>query len=275
MKRRNNRARILALRRKQIIAAAVILIILIIGAVRIFGAKYPKDVQEGRAFVKEQSAIDVDTVEKKINETQKKQRVAKGNEILSKLDAGELDPWSQFGNMFWLGDSRSEALVYFGLLDKQHVYANKGDNLRKGTNGLKAAKAVEPEHLIFTYGINDVNGNWKDAAAFIARYQTVIAEFQKALPKADIYLCAILPVTDAALAKDSSFKNIPEYNAAIQKLCEDNGYHYIEDQKLTSEHADLFEPDGIHFTKAFYPFWAKSIIKEVLMNEANQSSGNT
>lgn len=189
--------------------------------------------------------------------------------VMAQIESGEVDVWSLFDDLFILGDSRSEPFAYYELVDPAHVFAVKGLNLRRAEEGIDQAVAAAPGGLIFTYGLNDANGNWASTEDFIAKYESVIDSYKAALPEAKIYISSIVPVTQHALSKDSTLEQIPAYNEKIKELCEKKGYYFIECGSLLSEHEDLFEPDGQHFTKPLYDEWAKLMIEEVLKHDAD------
>ena len=51
------------------------------------------------------------------------------------------------------------------------------------------------------------------------------------------------------------FQKIPEYNAALQKMCDENQIAFLDNTSLVSD--TYYEEDGIHFKADFYPIWLK------------------
>lgn len=269
MARNSGRKRKRNLRIRTVAGIAGVILLLILILVYKHRTEQANEVKEGGAYLKEIESASIGSIESKVKANEKSRRQAGIDQIAAKLENGEIDVWSQFGNIFWLGDSRAEAVVYFGYLDASKVYANKGDNLRKAAGGLDKAKAASPDHLVFSYGLNDLDGNWANSDQFINYYKQVIDQYKQAVPKADIYICSVTPVTDHALAKDAKLKQVPEYNQKLKAMCDELGYHYIDCSSLYEQHANLFEPDGIHYVSGMYPYWAKLIVKGVITNEKN------
>lgn len=52
---------------------------------------------------------------------------------------------------------------------------------------------------------------------------------------------------DAGRARPSK---INEYNQEIQKMCEEEGYQYIDSTFIVTKNPGLFEQDGIHMKKS-------------------------
>ena len=195
------------------------------------------------------------------------------NETMAQVESGAIDVWSLFGDVFILGDSRSEPFSYYGLLDESRVFAIKGANLRKADQGVSQAQTANAQNLIFTYGLNDASGNWATAQDFIAKYEEVIQEYRAVLPEAKIYIASVSGVTDHAINGNPTLAQIPAYNQEIRNLCEQKGYVYIECETLLTEHEDLYEPDGEHYTRPLYEFWGRLMIREVLLHEGSPAPG--
>ena len=303
MKRTNRRIRELQIRFKGILTI-LFLAAAIAGVIWFVRTRPPKVVQEGVSHIQEMESQEVSQVEdtireaevtkrrkereeklaeakKKLEEENKKAQdeaakkeqdaqellEASVNDTMAQIERGEIDVWSLFGDVFILGDSRSEPFSYYNLLDETRVFAIKGANLRKADQGVSQAQAANVPNLIFTYGLNDANGNWATALDFIAKYEEVIEQYKAVLPDAKIFIASIAGVTDRAISGSPALAQIPAYNQAIRDLCEEKGYFYIECETLLTEHEDLYAPDGEHFNRDLYDYWGQLMIREVLLHE--------
>ena len=47
-------------------------------------------------------------------------------------------------------------------------------------------------------------------------------------------------------------------------LFAEKGYHYIDNTAVFEAHKDLYQPDGIHFQKELYEYWATNMIIEAI-----------
>ena len=57
-------------------------------------------------------------------------------------------------------------------------------------------------------------------------------------------------------------------SAALEKACKDNGILFANCDQLAVDYPNLWDPDGIHFRKEFYPYWASCLIATLLMEGA-------
>ncbi len=305
MKRTNRRKRELQIRIKGILLI-VLLAAAAAGLIYYIKTRPPREVQQGVSRIQELESGEVSEVEETIREEaenqrmreraekleaeRKKQEEAKNaeeqkkqneqelleqsvNETMAQVESGATDVWSLFGDVFILGDSRSEPFSYYGLLDESRVFAIKGANLRKADQGVAQAQTANAQNLIFTYGLNDASGNWPTAQDFIAKYEEVIQQYRAVLPEAKIYIASVAGVTDHAINGNPTLAQIPAYNQEIRNLCDQKGYVYIECESLLTEHADLYEPDGEHFSRPLYEFWGRMMIREVLLHAESPAPG--
>ena len=79
---------------------------------------------------------------------------------------------------------------------------------------------------------------------------------------------SILPAKDPAFQKSRKWYNIPDWSAALEKACQENGVLFANCDRLAVDYSNLWDPDGIHFRKEFYPYWASSLIATILMEGA-------
>lgn len=83
------------------------------------------------------------------------------------------------------------------------------------------------------------------------------------MPDATIYINSILPAVGVGLDADPDYPRIDEYNDALQKMCEEEGWPYIDNTQLAKEHENLYQEDGLHVETEFYKYWAANMLTEV------------
>ena len=193
-------------------------------------------------------------------------------DVMAKIESGEVDLWSCFDDIVLFGDSRVDDFVADGFLPREKVHSKIGVNVRSALDPLAEVTAQNPGILIFTYGFNDADGNWNSSQAFIDAYSEVLRTYHEALPDAMICACSIMPVLQKAIDKDANLVVIPEYNEKIREMCSTGGYVFIDCEEL-GEEVDLYDADGIHYLPSFYPIWAKVMLRAVYQEQAAPGSG--
>ena len=225
--------------------------------------------KNGAVYISGIQDRDVKDITNKIGMSSKQQSSGKAEEKLAALDDEETDIWSLFDGIVIVGDSRAESFVEYGFLPESTVVAKKGANLKYADELISDVVAKQPEKIIFSYGINDVDGNWISAEAFKERYKEIIDMYKQELPNSDIYICSIVPVTESAKEEDSNFYELPEYAAAVEDMCEEEGYVFIDCDGLF-DYTEYHGSDGIHFQAAMYPIWGEMMLRKVFEYESGR-----
>lgn len=216
---------------------------------------------EGVAYLQSLEQKDparIDQVRKAIN---KAKLEAERDEMLRKVTEGEVDPFTMFQDYVILGDSRAVGYWYFGFLEEARCLTGGGDTIRNVEMNMDGILALNPGTIYLCYGLNDTSiGYWDTKEAYVAEYMQVIEDLQTRLPDAKIVVSSILPARDPAFNLSSKWYNIPEWSAALEAACEENGIAFANNDSISEEYADLWDPDGIHVKEAFYPYWATNLI---------------
>lgn len=190
------------------------------------------------------------------------------DEKLEQIDSGSVDIWSLFDDVVILGDSRADDFEYNGFLPRSKILAALGDYSKDALSYLDSVSQQAPHNIVFTYGMNDVDGIFNNAGEFKEAYADVIRQFQERLPDSLFYVCSIIPVNEHALENDSDYQHIPEYNEAIRQMCSELGVDFIDLDDMLEDRPDLYDTDGQHFFPDAYPIWGKSILRSILTREA-------
>lgn len=180
-------------------------------------------------------------------------------EKLRVKDPKDIDFKYLFSSSVIMGDSISEALVGYNILNKSSVVAYKGRNTISAMNDVQTVINLRPRKIFMAYGMNDVlvfNGN---ASNFVKQYEKLINKVKEGLPNSTIYISSILPVQQKAINKESGYKSINECNIALKNMCKKLGLTYIDTTHLLDGKSELYEGDGIHMKIKFYPFWLNKL----------------
>ena len=154
--------------------------------------------------------------------------------------------------------------VYMGLPNNVNVFAEVGAFMDKHLPAvIDSVIARYPKYVFVRYGINEMGTTTAEADAFASRYKGYNQKLKNNLPDAKIVVLGIAPVGNAAVAKNSRFGMINEYNTRIKAFCQEIGVAYYENSELFISNASLYSKDGIHFSKELYQKWVKDIIRKV------------
>ncbi|MEK3787088.1 MULTISPECIES: GDSL-type esterase/lipase family protein [Paenibacillus] len=156
----------------------------------------------------------------------------------------------------FLGDSITEGLAYHDVLDEGNVLAGAGKTAEFTLMEDDVDRLVErkPERVFIQLGSDDILWPTDDPMEYsLSHYAKLIDNIKARLPKAKITLLSVTPVNADAEKKEPRYGNIQEYNAGLETLADQKQVEYVDLTSLVTEHADLYDTDGIHFQAAFYP----------------------
>ena len=203
-------------------------------------------------------------------------------ETLAKIKAGELDPFTVFQDAVILGDSRAVGFFYYGYVDESRDLTGTGDTILSIPKKLDILEQMNPRYIYLTYGLNDIKiGHWSSLEAHVADYLDYAQQIRERLPDSVIVISSVLPFQDpddpevALTSKPASgstlteadirrLARIPQWNELMKTACAENGVIFVDNSAICTELKDLWEPDGIHVVKAFYPHWGKNLVVAAL-----------
>lgn len=181
--------------------------------------------------------------------------------LIEQVRSGEIDIWSMFRDYVILGDSRAVGFWSFDFLSYDNCLAGGGDTIRNIAEHMDEIIALDPKYIFLCYGLNDVSiGYWSEPEDYVEEIMQIIADLQEKLPDATVVVSSILPAVDPAFELSSKWRRIPEFSAAVGKACEEAGVIFVDNDAISAEHSDLWQPDGIHVRQEFYPYWAQNLI---------------
>ena len=225
----------------------------------------PEALEAGRAFLEEMDSKDPAKVDEVLKQRRAEKLAKEREALLQKLYNGEVDVWSMFEDYVLLGDSRAVGFYYYDFLDKSRVLADGGNTIRNVADHMDEIIALNPSYIYLCYGLNDVSiGYWTTKEPYAQEMLQVVRGLQEKLPDALVVVSSILPARDPAFQRASKWREIPDYSAAVEAMCKENGIVFVNNDQISAEHADLWGPDGIHLQPAFYNYWGSNLIAATL-----------
>lgn len=186
--------------------------------------------------------------------------------LIEQLMSGETDPFTLFKDYAILGDSRAVGFWYWGFLEKSRCLSDGGHTIRMIPEWYDELEEMNPSYIFLCYGLNDCSiGYWDNGEEYAAEYVEYVKELQERLPDCTIVVSSILPAQDPAFDRSKRWRDIPEWNVVLKAACVENGILYADCDRLYEEYPKLWDPDGIHFREAFYPYWSSLLIATALV----------
>ena len=157
----------------------------------------------------------------------------------------------QYDGMKIVGDSNVRHFDYYQVLETEYYYPLAGKSLDYQAEHAKDYIDKNTKKIVFWNGYNIAN--YKDAEEYVKTYQNLVDSVKAVNPNTEVYICSLMPATDAAIEND--FKgdivhNIyrgREYDEAIKKHF---GNNYIDIKFMGKQ--SYYGNDGIHFMPQFY-----------------------
>lgn len=228
-----------------------------------------KDVNTGIAYLESLERKDPAAVQEVRKQIRQRELNEQREELLRKLQSGEIDPFSLFKDYVVMGDSRAVGFWYRDFLDKGRVLADGGHTIRNISEQMDQLVALNPATIYLCYGLNDISiGYWDTAESYVTEYVSIVKEIQSRLPNATIVVSSILPARDPAFQRSSKWRNIPDWSTELEKACKENNILFANCNALADDYPNLWDPDGIHFREDFYPYWASNLVVATLTEGA-------
>ncbi len=183
------------------------------------------------------------------------QREAESNAVRF-LTAEEL-AWfrNRLGDTAFIGDSIAQALVTENVLPESMVFYKRGVLLKEIDGLVDRAIAARPKNFVFVKGLGDVDH--EDPPSYIVRYEGLIAKIRAAVPDANIYICALLPPSNALAATREDLARSWMFDDELRIHCPAMGATYIDLHWLVQQH--LYLSDGIHFKASYYQLFLRYV----------------
>lgn len=234
--------------------AAVLCIILAVLCWILFTFHNDEPYQEGIAYLDAQQQKDVSALETSLNARRMQQ-------LAQAVEEGRISVFSLFSNSIILGDSRALGFSEYGFLPESQVRAVLGYTIENASEFTDVVQSMQPDVIYLSYGVNDtaknVGGNLGEngyAQVFEQQVDSLLA----VSPNSKIVINSIIPVSEIGQEETVGWENIDAFNAQLADLAARRGWIFVDNNVLAANGtADIYEPDGIHFHKDFYPLWAE------------------
>lgn len=245
------------------------------------------DTAPGLAYLQSLEQQDPDEVDRILRRRRIAELQAQREELLRQVKAGDLDPFTLFQDAVILGDSRAVGFFYYGYVDESRDLTGSGDTILNIPGKLDALEAMNPRYIYLTYGLNDIKiGHWGSLEDHIESYMARVREIRERLPESVVVISSVLPYRDpdemngngaAGTAPSPSsasagltdadkqrLTQIPRWNELMEAACQENGLIFVDNSEICAELESLWERDGIHVMKNFYPHWGKNLVVAAL-----------
>ena len=184
--------------------------------------------------------------------------------LIEETELAEAEAWKnrtpneKFANSIVLGDSITQGLYEYGVLDESLVIADRGTEVSKLGNSkieehISKVIDLHPQSIFLSYGLNDLSALQGNSDLFKENYKAIIVQLKEALPDTKLYINSILPVTQHAIDTTVYYENIPQFNEKLIELCTENNITFIDNTDLVKP--EYYGSDGIHLSPSFYPDW--------------------
>ena len=245
----------------------VLLLILLLGGKKENGAD-PQEIQKSLAFLEREAQKDPNAVRQYRQDLQNRRLEAQKDELLAKLESGEIDPFTILQDVVILGDSRVMGYSLFGFLPEEQVLSGNGHKIFHIPDWYDTLKAKQPQYVFLCYGVNDCAIQyWSSPEEHSAEYMEYIRELKQMLPNSTIVVSSILPVEDFTFADYPTWEDLPEWNATIKATCKEEGVLFADCDYLYDEYSSYWIEDGFHFDAEVYPHWISRLIITALYGD--------
>lgn len=175
---------------------------------------------------------------------------------------------SFFKKSLFLGDSITEGIAAYGILDDVSVYANKGFTVLKAEKDINGIVKSKPDNIFILLGVNDIL-NGISSEKFASDYGQLIDSILQELPDANIYVQSIFPVTAKIENKKPKLTNskINEFNEALITMTKEKGVNYIDVASIFKDENGYMQQessaDGIHLKAKSYKTWINYVKNQI------------
>lgn len=245
------------------------------------------DIAQGVAYLEALEQQDPDAVDQILRQRRLEQLAREREELLRQVKAGEQDPFPLFQDAVILGDSRAVGFFYYGFVDESRDLTGSGETILDIPKKLDTLQAMNPRYVYLAYGLNDIKiGHWGSLQAHISEYLDRVQDIRERLPEAVIVISSVLPYHDPNARTDGTgetpsssgssstsslteadrkrLAQIPEWNRLMADAAREHGVIFVDNSAICQEYENLWEKDGIHVFKSFYPHWGKNLIVAAL-----------
>lgn len=183
----------------------------------------------------------------------------------------EADDITINSHTIFIGDSITEGLASYGLIDDKQVIAKKGLTVKKAEKEIEEIVNENPENILILLGANDLVYGMS-SEEYATNYAQFLRELKNRLPNVQIYLQSIFPVTEKIETKRPMMGNtrIDEFNNALKKIAMEQGVYFLDLTTIFKDEngrmREEYVADGIHLKYKSYQMWLDYLKKNILQN---------
>ncbi|MBZ9634353.1 GDSL-type esterase/lipase family protein [Clostridium sp. FP1] len=194
--------------------------------------------------------VNIADVEKKITQNHKL------NHAKSDINLTKTSNKIYFEKSVFMGDSITEGLDFYNIVNKSSVLAKKGQNVVTAKEEVSKLSSINPKRIFILYGMNDLS-LFENPDDFKNNYIKLIEDIKQTFPSAEIYLQSLTPVQAKVQNKNENFSQsrIDKFVEKVIEVSKEENVHYIDIRSVARGIEDVYEPDGMHFTMKFYGLW--------------------
>lgn len=209
-----------------------------------------KIIENNYISLKKLEDANIAPVENKINDKHKLNDKKGGD------NSAEISNKIYFEDSVFMGDSITEGLDFYDIVNKSSVLAEKGQTLVQAKETVSTLSSIKPKRVFTLYGMNDLE-TFETPNDFKNNYIKLIKSIKKAVPSVEIYVQSLTPVQAKVRQKNLSLSQgrIDEFTDQVIEVAKLENVHYIDIKSIIKDRNDLYEPDGMHFTMKFYGLW--------------------
>ena len=236
-----------------LIAGGIFLLCLIFGIVRWKAHKAEEAmIRENVVRLENMASEGLEETEEELRTLQEKEAEARAAEAAAQQKEDEANFTARdisslrqsFQGSMILGDSITEGLVSYQFLDSSVVAYARGKSVAKNDDLIQTAINNKPQRVFMAFGMNDLGFFNGVADNFIAAYKEDVQALQEGIPDVEIYINSILPMTEAAIAKNQYLAQYTEFNQRLEEMCQEMGLTYIDNTFIVEQHPEFHEEDG-------------------------------
>ncbi len=229
------------------------------GAVEV---KMQEDETTGRVNLEDSDLATIIRHHKPVSNTKTNRAAATNNkkDIIPEIDE------EFFNRALFIGDSITEGISAYGLLDETNVLAFKGLTILKAEKEIDTIIKRNPDKIYILLGSNDLLYGM-DSKKFSSEYVEFIQLIKDKLPGSKIYIQSIFPVSIDVENENPMLSNsrIDEFNRELKSMADQQGIRYINVEKLLKDDRGIinkdYTSDGIHVKYKVYSIWLDYVKK--------------
>lgn len=249
--------------KKTIKKFTILILILVIITTTFFITKIYLNKKKEEALIKKNYALlqklenrDINNIEKKLSEDgNSNNNKTESYEKIQKQISNKSNKLF-FENSVFMGDSITEALEFYNILNSSSVLAKKGQDVIKARKSVPQLKNLNPKRIFILYGENDLE-LFSDAKDFEDNYTKLVKDIKRALPNSQIYLQSVMPAQPKAQQRNKKLSNFRSslFLDVVKRVAKKEKVNFIDIRPVIANKNYLYEPDGIHFNAKFYSLW--------------------